>query len=471
MLQAKEIAEANNCYDNLPSIYNCIANILHVSTILQKSTRDNVLSEEMEVVDMLKRSFSMSIKIKDYETMSYAMNNLIVIGMEDNGKYDLSDEIRQFRKYSGNSKNQIVRLTVLLCSAYEYFRQKNYDKAIAILDKAMTNGSNIPLWYRHMLICQGIKTNIYITTKQYDKAIASVRKSLSMAQENNGLDFVSSLYGNLAEIYSLKGDSVEASKYELLHYRSNEKLLSEGQLSSVKNVRFMRELNKANKQVRELSEKRERQNIMLICATVVLCVIAALLYRIYRANRKIKQNNEHLYLTNVELLAKETQARKQREEDEQKIKSLEEKVLALSDVSPEITVETTDSGVQKHKYQGSKMTDEDTKKLYASVLNVMESSEDIFRLGFNIDSLSELVHSRSRYVSQAINQEYGSNFNSLLNEYRIKEACRRLNGNPEYANMTIESIAESVGFKSRTSFGALFKKYHRSFAVSLSEYC
>ena len=53
-----------------------------------------------------------------------------------------------------------------------------------------------------------------------------------------------------------------------------------------------------------------------------------------------------------------------------------------------------------------------------------------------------------------INQEYGSNFNSLLNEYRIKEACRRLGGN---ANMTIEGIAESVGFKSRTSFGALFK--------------
>lgn len=67
------------------------------------------------------------------------------------------------------------------------------------------------------------------------------------------------------------------------------------------------------------------------------------------------------------------------------------------------------------------------------------------------------MHSRPRYVSQAINQEYGSNFNSLLNEYRIKEACRRLGENPDYANMTIEGIAESVGFKSRTSFGALFK--------------
>ena len=112
---------------------------------------------------------------------------------------------------------------------------------------------------------------------------------------------------------------------------------------------------------------------------------------------------------------------------------------------------------QKVKYQNSRMTGDDAKELYAAVLGVMENSDEIYKLGFNVDRLSELVHSRPRYVSQAINQEYGSNFNSLLNEYRIKEACRRLGGNADYANMTIEGIAESVGFKSRTSFGALFK--------------
>ncbi|GAB6983063.1 helix-turn-helix domain-containing protein [Prevotella dentasini] len=65
---------------------------------------------------------------------------------------------------------------------------------------------------------------------------------------------------------------------------------------------------------------------------------------------------------------------------------------------------------------------------------------------------------RHWYVSQVINQKFGNNFKAFLNGYRIKEACRRLNNVELSRNYTIETIAEGLGFKSRSYFITLFKK-------------
>jgi AraC-like DNA-binding protein len=53
---------------------------------------------------------------------------------------------------------------------------------------------------------------------------------------------------------------------------------------------------------------------------------------------------------------------------------------------------------------------------------------------------------------------YKFNFNNLLNEFRVREACRRLAEDDIYTNYTIEAIAESIGFKSRSNFISTFKK-------------
>ena len=58
---------------------------------------------------------------------------------------------------------------------------------------------------------------------------------------------------------------------------------------------------------------------------------------------------------------------------------------------------------------------------------------------------------------QVIHEKWGENFNSFLNSYRIKEACRRLAA-PQYDSITIEAIAAQLGYSSRTYFSAVFKK-------------
>ena len=49
-------------------------------------------------------------------------------------------------------------------------------------------------------------------------------------------------------------------------------------------------------------------------------------------------------------------------------------------------------------------------------------------------------------------------FSNLLSSYRVKVACQRMNDPEQYGHVTIEAIATSTGFKSRTTFVNAFKR-------------
>ncbi len=88
----------------------------------------------------------------------------------------------------------------------------------------------------------------------------------------------------------------------------------------------------------------------------------------------------------------------------------------------------------------------------------MHDTQLICSPDFSLQQLSDSIGSNYKYVSQTINDRYQKNFRMLLNEARVKEACLRL-GDPEhYGNLTIEAIAASLGFKSRSNFTVTFKK-------------
>ena len=72
--------------------------------------------------------------------------------------------------------------------------------------------------------------------------------------------------------------------------------------------------------------------------------------------------------------------------------------------------------------------------------------------------LAKLVKSNTKYVSWVINEMYGRNFKSLLNERRVHEASKRLEDKEHYGSFTIQAIAEEVGYKSSNSFIQSFKK-------------
>lgn len=74
-----------------------------------------------------------------------------------------------------------------------------------------------------------------------------------------------------------------------------------------------------------------------------------------------------------------------------------------------------------------------------------------------LSKLAGQLGSSSNAISKAINLEKGMNFNDYINAKRIAVAKERLL-DPEYGNLTVEAIGESVGFRSKSTFYAAFKK-------------
>ncbi len=73
----------------------------------------------------------------------------------------------------------------------------------------------------------------------------------------------------------------------------------------------------------------------------------------------------------------------------------------------------------------------------------------------NLRSLSRAIGEKAHYVSQVINQEFGSNFYELVNRHRIAQARQLLREAPD---RTVLEIALAVGFNSKSTFNTAFRR-------------
>lgn len=86
------------------------------------------------------------------------------------------------------------------------------------------------------------------------------------------------------------------------------------------------------------------------------------------------------------------------------------------------------------------------------------SKEKIFKnADLTLDLMAKQMNINRNYLSKAINQTTGKNFNTYINEYRVKEAIKILS-NEKSDVISIDAIAFDVGFNNRTSFYQSFKK-------------
>ena len=104
------------------------------------------------------------------------------------------------------------------------------------------------------------------------------------------------------------------------------------------------------------------------------------------------------------------------------------------------------------------MTDAKKRELAEKIEYALNNNKEIYNDSFNLERLAAITDSHYKEVSQVVNELFGKNFTLLLSEYRIKEACRRLNDKEHYGHLTFEALGNSVGFKARTGFNNAFKR-------------
>ncbi len=108
------------------------------------------------------------------------------------------------------------------------------------------------------------------------------------------------------------------------------------------------------------------------------------------------------------------------------------------------------------KYQD--LLSEETKdRLQDEILRIVVKERKYRDKDYNTRLLAEDLHSNSRYISAVCATRFHKNYSELVNDYRVNDAMSLL-ADRRFGKMTIEDIAEMVGFSTRQSFYTNFYK-------------
>ncbi len=110
------------------------------------------------------------------------------------------------------------------------------------------------------------------------------------------------------------------------------------------------------------------------------------------------------------------------------------------------------------KYKRSSLAKED-KEIILNGINIQMRDEKYYlKSTASLSGLAKSIHQSSHHVSQVINEKLDQSFFEMLAFYRVEEAKSILKSDIG-KRLTIEEIAERVGYNSKSAFNTAFKKF------------
>lgn len=245
-------------------------------------------------------------------------------------------------------------------------------------------------------------------------------------------------YNHLADIYHRMGNSQQAA-----YYREQAALLSD----SVFNTRafngaqgrlntFEEEQNA--EQISLLNVRINRQLLVIALFVVLLLAVVVLAIVLVRRNQSLQAAYQLLIEKNKEAIRLSEQLSA-------------ESGSSVSYDKKQPCRKSQDATAQDYLPAGQ------YQQLLAAIEQTMRQEDVICNPDFDLAMLCTLVGSNAKYVSWVINDHHHLSFKALLNSYRIRLASKRLTDEEHYGHLTIQAIAESVGYKSQTNFIQTFK--------------
>lgn len=107
------------------------------------------------------------------------------------------------------------------------------------------------------------------------------------------------------------------------------------------------------------------------------------------------------------------------------------------------------------KYAEKKLDLEDTELIIGRLKKAMVEKELYKNPNLKIGDVAKEINVPGYQLSRVLNDAIDKNFTLFVNEYRINEACTILS---QPTNLTIDSVGDEVGFNSKSTFYATFKK-------------
>lgn len=431
LLKAEQIAKTHPDKVLTGDIYALMATLESEKLDIQQDFAFN-----REAFDLHRKAFHQYLVSSAPQRGIYPFINMTALGLMSGRLNMIQDELNCFMKLSFSDSIPVYHYARHLCIAAINVNNRRYDSALQELNKleqSLDMMENHKPLYR--TLAHECKFYVYRDIGDKERAMSEL-DSLEMIAQANKLKFtiIAALLLK-RDYYTAQGFTKLAHEYDLKFHKAKDEFMAEAKVAKVEEEKVLFKLNEANHEIKELSYQQRIQQTELIAVAVVAVLLLALLVLAWMSHRRTKEKNRSLYLQNQQLLANIDRVRQLRQEQERQ----------AQEATPAV------------KYGRGKMEGDDISQVMAKVERIMDESEEIYSAGFSLDRLAELTGETESRVSQAINTS-GRKFYELLNEYRVREACRRMDDKTHSSGLTIEAIGQSVGFRSRSNFVSTFKR-------------
>lgn len=376
----------------------------------------------LEKAEAIKDNISIA-KIKNNMLMCYAML----------GKYkeaeacyksianlDIGDEnINHFYKYLNQA---------LLAKA-----RKDYNGALSFHTQAMKYAQNHNMDGLYIAAEMGQIGTAHEESGNVKEAEKWYLRCFDFSEKGRYIDPLTTSCERLADIYRKQGKDQLFVKYSKLYDKYSDSLFKQKEFYTKRSLVNIYESKIKDRHITNLKDKNQALIWIIVTIGILMVALIVLLVYIYKVNRRL--------VATQRLLIKKHQEHSHQLEVQNEI---------FTSIGNNSDSDSDDELLPK------KQAD----ILLMSIAHVMEDADTVCNPDFSLSTLAQLVGSNTKYVSWVINKNYGKNFKTYLNEYRIRTASQLLVDTNKFGNLTIAGIAEKVGFKSPASFHQAFKKIY-----------
>lgn len=397
-----------------------------------------------KAITYYEQAFIQGCKAGNREIANLTFSNLIPMKWKQGSTEDMKKMLRPYKECMAKGKrNTDIEYSDLLYDGFlALSEQRNDDALKAFSRQAKILDNSIRVFRMKFNAYENIALAFSCAGK-YEEAVTTMKTAEKMAEKYDLKDGKLEVYKLMQEYLRKAGHSNTADSYMRKYYMLKDSMQNYQRIMGVGELEFQGKIDDANRQVREIRLHQRRIMLGLAIVACFSAVISISLVMVSRKNRALRQANRMLYKKNTEL---------QSAEDEL-LRIQKENTVANDTADNDNTTEK-----ESEKKRNDNLTEEEKTILINSIVDVMAGCNEIYSHEFTVARLAELAGSNSKTVSRIIKEKTGGNFNTILNDYRIREACRRISS-CDYDNYTIEALSNNVGFRSRTTFITSFKHF------------
>lgn len=419
-------------YNNLGLVYTEWENPKMAEKYLRMSVSINLLRNNKKTLSVNYTGLGdLYLSLKKADSALFYYEKSLALKTEIGHKYGIVNSLHGI----GNVYSTIIHDDL---TAEEYYR------------KALTLAEEIGSGFEIASLNQSLG-EIYFKKKNWSAARGMFEKTLSYATREKSLEQIQKSCQYLTEVSIQTGDKTTALACFSRYRTAGDSIFKEGKTKAILEMQTRFETQKKEQEnllLSQMNKYQQTQIRFLAGISAVLLLLGLIIFYLLRQKSKayrliVKKNLEILH-------------------DEKRMENRKNLLKNQPGGTPDL-----------QHCQGITNT---TLGLLVKLSRLMDEEKPYLETGITIEDFCRKLNTNRTYLSQLINENFHQNFNTFINDYRIKEA-RRLLAEPKYNHISIEGIGSMVGFTSKVTFHSAFKHlvgvtpsyFRKSVAVILND--